>query len=204
MNIPSGMVLFGWRCTAGNIPNLEALLVQVLLLLRAATMASVMRFPSEHSEWLHMSLSAVKFLVFTVRDSFWLCSLVSSVLIRSKAALFSERFNHFASVNFRAQFHGTYIHFQNGSQICNEWIIWWHSRLLTEQNVATLMFYAHIQKVPGSILNQITTYLKRGFSWFYVISWGNNSSLMVNILSHMTLNSVVKTLSLNNVIINKR
>jgi len=93
--VPSGMVAFGWRCTAGNIPIFVALPLQVLSPFMAATIASVMRFPREHSEWQHRSISAVKFLEFSVRDLFWLCNTSSSNLMRSNAILFAETHNYF-------------------------------------------------------------------------------------------------------------
>jgi len=88
------MVTFGWRGTAGNIPILVALTLQVLSPFMAATIASVRRFPREHSEWQHRSLSAVKFLEFWVRDLFWFCSTSSSTFMRPNAVLFAETCNY--------------------------------------------------------------------------------------------------------------
>lgn len=89
------MVMFGWRCTAGNIPILVASPLQLLSPFTAATIASVMRFPSEHSDWLHRSISAVKFLEFWVRDLFWLCNTSSPNLMGSNTVLFTETYNYF-------------------------------------------------------------------------------------------------------------
>jgi hypothetical protein len=91
------MKLFAVRYFAGNIAILEEFSLQVPSISRAATMASVMRLPREHSECLHRSLSAVKFLLFFVSGSFCRRSFSNSSLMKSKAALSAERFNYSVS-----------------------------------------------------------------------------------------------------------